>query len=65
MEKLRYTASLLLTVGLLKCTVFSAATSQPSDCITNVAMVLPTYLMVYEQCHRAGILGSSRLLTHP
>jgi hypothetical protein len=28
----------------LKCTVFMAATSHPNDCMTNVAMVFPTYL---------------------
>jgi hypothetical protein len=32
-------------VGLLKCTVFNAATSHPNDCNTKVAIVLPTYLM--------------------
>ena len=32
--------------GILKCTVFSAATSQPSACITKAAIVLPTYLLL-------------------
>jgi hypothetical protein len=30
--------------NILNCTVFNAATSQPSDCITKPAIVLPTYL---------------------
>ena len=32
--------------GILKCTVFNAATSQPRVCITKAAIVLPTYLLL-------------------
>jgi len=48
---------LVLKVRLLKCTVFSAATSPPSDCNTNVAIVLPTYLIEHEQCVHAEQSG--------
>ena len=34
-------------VEVLNWTVLSAATSQPRDCITNVAIVFPTYLLAF------------------
>jgi hypothetical protein len=44
---------------LLKCTVFNAATSHPSDCNTKVAIVLPTYLMTMSKycCPKLGIIA--------
>ena len=44
---------------VLKFTVLMAATSQPSDCITKPAMVLPTYLLCPNQ------LPSSLINTPP
>lgn len=52
-------------VGLLKCTVFNAATSHPNDCNTKVAIVLPTYLMMIMSNAVARNRGSSQLITHP
>lgn len=47
----------------LNCTVFSAATSQPSDCMAKTAILLPTLLQAL-----VGRLLSSlelRAVTHP
>lgn len=40
----------------LNCTVFSAATSHPSDCMLNTAILLPTYLGSWAgQCQRTSV----------
>lgn len=55
----------LRRIVVLNCTVFNAATSHPNDCMTNAAMVLPTYLV----CRQARLVQLLRLysmlqLTH-
>ena len=55
---------IVLMIDLLKCTVFNAATSHPSDCNTKVAIVLPTYLMTMSNAV-ARSRESSQLITHP
>lgn len=49
---------------VLKCTVFKAATSHPMDCMTNVAMVFPTWLAdvrSFKLClHRCTVVHTHR-----
>ena len=41
---------LVAWVGILNCTVLMAATSQPRVCMTNAAILLPTYLYPVKLC---------------
>ena len=47
-------------VVVLNWTVLRAATSQPSACMTRVAIVLPTYLFIHYHQHLKPSIGRAR-----
>ena len=47
-------------IDVLNCTVFNAATSHPNACITNVAIVFPTYLTYIQNSEK--LLWETKLI---